>query len=335
MSNISNEGLREGCFLSLPHGFNTVREGLKDIVNGIGGDSYFVIVSQGDTLRNEIKNGIGNSTTLIADLSSPSNDTCGPRPTILWELGFAEANNIANIVICQEKDKDNIPSILKESHAILYDINNISPMLEEVEGALLSIIARKKTAGQSVYTSKCYVDRTSSDLELRYLKADTHIKILELNLESITDQLDMIIRALKKKPDLSVQILTLNPFSKFSEDRANQLAVLPLHYRRQLYNKIKETYDRLEDINIEKWGLRIYDTFPTQIMFQVDHALIHSVISLGKKSRDMLHFEVQNSQPNAYDTFEAHFAQLWGLSMDYEEWYKQNKAAVTNLLTVK
>jgi hypothetical protein len=56
------------------------------------------------------------------------------------------------------------------------------------------------------------------------------------------------------------------------------------------------------------------------------------MISLGKRARNMLHFEIQNTQPNASDTFEAHFAQLWSSSMEYGDWYRQNEQAVLYLL---
>ena len=169
-------------------------------------------------------------------------------------------------------------------------------------------------------------------MEVRYLKAEESIKILELNLETVDSQASTIIKAMELNPKLSVQILTLNPFSKFAENRANQLAELPLIYRRRLYQTIESTYNKLNTISQKRWEIRIYDTFPTQIMFQIDKALINSIISLGRRSRDMLHFEVQASRPNASDTFEAHFAQLWSQGVDYKEWFKRNRKDVVDLL---
>ena len=50
-------------------------------------------------------------------------------------------------------------------------------------------------------------------------------------------------------------------------------------------------------------------------MFQIDDSVIRSMISLGKQSRTMLHFEVQKAQPNASEAFEAHFNQPWSGSL--------------------
>ncbi len=43
------------------------------------------------------------------------------------------------------------------------------------------------------------------------------------------------------------------------------------------------------------------------------------------------HFEVQRLDKNAEDTFEAHFAQLWGHSKPYDDWLNENRDAVSSL----
>jgi len=336
--NLRIEDQRHSCFLSLPHKFETVRDSLKAMVKRIGGDSYFVIVSEGDTLRNEIKRALGTSSILIADLSSPPSDLKqfpkGPRPAIMWEIGYADALGLGLVFLCQNKDKPFVPSVLADYHTIYYDINNISGMIREAEGAVSKLIARGRPKESRLFRSICYVDRKSADLEVRYLKAKDTIKILELNLETVEEQVPTIIRALQDPGNLklSVQIMTLNPFSKFAADRALQLGQLPLPYRRKLFDNMKGTHDKLSQISAGRWELRIFDTFPTQIMFQIDESFIHSMISLGKRSRTMLHFEVQKGQPNASDTFEAHFNQLWSGSLAYPVWYQQNETAVRELL---
>lgn len=333
MTQAPSPAQRRACFLSLPHNFDTVRDALAAAVKRVGGDAYFVIESKGDTLRREIKNGLHASSVLIADLSSATEDpdSKGPRPAIMWEAGYAEAQGLHRIFICQTKDKSTIPALLSDYHTIFYDLQRINQKIPEIEGALQEVMLRSQGPDANVFRSLVYVDRNSADLDSKFLKAKETIKILELNLDTVAEQAPVIIAAIKKNPDLFVQILTLNPFSRFANDRANQLAELPLRYRRQLYNKIKATHDELGKVSKDHWGLKIYDTFPTQIMFQIDDALIHSIISLGKRSRSMLHFQVQSMERNASDTFEAHFAELWAASTEYEEWYKTNEPSVQAL----
>ena len=75
------------------------------------------------------------------------------------------------IFICQNKDKQHVPAVLSDYHIIHYDINNISRMTKDAEGALSQLIARGRSSESRVFRSICYVDRKSSDLEARYLKA--------------------------------------------------------------------------------------------------------------------------------------------------------------------
>jgi hypothetical protein len=330
--------LRSKCFLSLPHLFDTVRDALRRMIEQLGGEAYAVVDSLGSTLLDEITSGIASSSILIADLSSSSDAKGtpeeGPRPTIMWEVGLAQASGLSIIFICQNRDTDRIPAVFKSHHIIYYDLLKVAPMIEKVQNLLQTLMSRGQAAAMNVFSSICYVDRRSVDLEGRYLRATDRIKLLELNLETVALQVPVINRALERNHELSVQILTLNPFSRWAEDRANQLAEMPLRYSKMLCTKLKETHRGLLASPADRWSLRIYDTFPTQIMFQIDKSLIHSIIAMGRQSRNMLHFEIQRTQPNAYDTFEAHFARLWSGSDAYEVWYERNEKKVELLLGI-
>jgi len=328
---------KANCFLSLPHEFETLRKELTTLVQRVGGQAFYVTESEGQRLRTEIAGGLANSSILIADLSSapqqPKKPCFGPRPAIMWEIGYAEASGMSGIYLCQKKDRAvNVPSIIAEEHLIEYDLNKLDAALQRVERALEKIIARGPSSGRSVFRADCYVDRRSCDLEVKYLGANKTVRILELNLDSVRDQVNTIIRALTRNPNLSVQILTLNPFSEFAAARADQLAELPFSYRRLLIDTMQATHSALGEIASNRWELRVYDTFPTQIMFQIDESIFHSIISLGRRSRDMLHFEVQRGQPNAQTSFEAHFATLWNRSVEYKRWLQENEAGVREVL---
>jgi len=329
---------RAKCFLSLPHPFDTVRDALKAMIVQLGGEAYAVVESLGSTLLDEITAGIASSSILVADLSSSRNHDgtaeLGPRPTIMCEVGLAQASGLAVLFICQNDDKDRVPAVFRSHHIIYYDLLKLTPMIERLQTLLQTFMARGHPPAMNIYNATCYVNRHTVDLESRYLKATDRIKILELNLETVAAQVAVINRALELNADLSVQILTLNPFSRWAEDRADQLAEMPLRYAKMLCKYIKVTHQGLSRSPSERWSLQIYDTFPTQIMFQVDRSLIHSIIAMGRQSRSMLHFEIQQTQPNAYDTFEAHFARLWSGSDGYEIWYERNRNKIEMLLGI-
>jgi hypothetical protein len=250
----------------------------------------------------------------------------------MWEVGYAEASGMSAIYLCQKQDRvANVPLIIAEEHLIEYELHKLDVALQKVRGALELLVTREPALATSVFRANCYLDRRSCDLEVKYLTATKTIRILELNLDTVKVQAATIIRALERNPNLSVQILTLNPFSDFAAARADQLAELPLQYRRQLFENMSDTHKALGQIDAERWALRVYDTFPTQIMFQIDESIFHSIISLGRRSRDMLHFEVQRTQPNAETSFEAHFRTLWNRSTDYERWLQLEGTNVQHL----
>jgi hypothetical protein len=327
--------LRTDCFLSLPHESELLRSRLKVLVEGLGGRALSVTESEGQRLRTEIRSGLANSAILIADLSSaPAAEACaGPRPAIMWEIGFADASGMSAIYLCDKKDRmTNVPSIIAEEHLVEYELHKLDNALAKVKGALEKIMVRQSAPGTSMFRANCYVDRSSCDLEVKYFTASKTIRILELNLDTVQAQAASIIRALERNPGLSVQVLALNPFSEFAEARADQLAELTLAYRRQLFEHIRGTHKALGQAHPERWALRVYDTFPTQIMFQIDDSIFHSIISLGRRSRDMLHFEVQLTQENVETSFEAHFRTLWNRSTNYERWLPQEEKNVKLLL---
>src|SRR5438477_1805342 len=133
MSTVDSSTFRANCFLSLPHESDTLRKALNSLVERIGGRAFSVTEPEGRRLRIEIKDGLANSSILIADLSSPplsgkkgDSRLFGPRPAIMWEIGYAEASGMSAIYLCQKKDKKtNVPSIISEEHLIEYELHKL------------------------------------------------------------------------------------------------------------------------------------------------------------------------------------------------------------------
>jgi len=58
------------------------------------------------------------------------------------------------IFICQNKDKQHVPAVLSDYHIIHYDINNISRMTKDAEGALSQLIARGRSSESRVFKER-------------------------------------------------------------------------------------------------------------------------------------------------------------------------------------
>lgn len=317
------------CFLSLPQSFGTLRTHLVHIVQQEGLTPSFVTKGAGSLLE-KVEEKLSRCSYLIGDLSSPTDGPPGPRPAVMWEIGYAHRAKMGIHLICRARDRDNVPALLKGYFISYYDADDLDPMLNDVSASLheLTLHRHHRDAdprGKDVFHSRVFINRAVADLPAKFETANGTIRILELNLETVAeDYYEHIVGALQRSTDLNVQICTLNPFVEFADARAEQLASMAAKYRRQLCRAIVKIHRELSGVPSERWALKLYNTFPTQIMFQVDHAYIHSIIALGKQSRDLLHFEVTSSDPNAKESFEAHFAQLWATSQSYDEWTAQS-----------
>ena len=324
------------CFLSMPHEYEDLRSLIEEHLNSLERfevQCAYVTRSEGKMLREEVTGKIKNCDFIIGDVSTGSSEFKGPRPNIMWELGYAWHMGLDRIIIVNEKETSNVSSLIIDQHYIAYDPNKKDTLLGQLSTAVDAVCSRVETIrtkklAENIYSALVYVDRVEINLPNYIRNAKRNIRILETNLESVASDLaDHLAKALNdpKRPQLTVQICTLNPHSTFAQARALQLARLKKDYERELIQSLNETYNKLKSCDRDRWEVKIYDTFPTQITFAFDNDVFSSVMALGKRSRQMLHFRVQTSNKNANDTFEAHFNQLYGSADTFEDWLVSEK----------
>lgn len=328
------------CFLSMPHEYTDLRVAIEEHLKSLERfdvQCIYVTRSEGKMLRDEVTEKIKTCDFIIGDVSSGSSKFKGPRPNILWELGYTWHMGLERIIIVNKKETSNVSSLIIDQHYISYDPNKKKTLLNQIVTAVDAVCSRVETTrtkqqAENVYSAKVYVNRVEINLPNYIQNAKKNIRILETNLESVASELvEHLANSLNdsKRLHLTVQICTLNPHSKFAEARALQLARLKKDYEKELIESLHRTYNKLKDCNKDRWEIKIYDTFPTQITFSFDETeVFSSVMALGKRSRQMLHFQVQPSNRNAYDTFVAHFNQLYGSAFSYEEWLAKEREIV-------
>jgi hypothetical protein len=323
------------CFLSLPFTFQDLRQRIIQTIESLGEFQVacrFVTRSKGTQLRQEVIDELVKCDFIIADVSSAPEGSKGPRPNIMWELGYAWHMGLNRIIMVRrDQIQSNVASLIIDQHYIPYDSDSTEDLLRELRGAVVSVcnkaeLARTKQRSEGRYSANVYIDRVEANLQGCIRDTRKNIRILETNLENIVHEYGVhLVKALKDpiRPDLTVQICTLNPHSPFARARALQLAQLEQDYEKGLMSSLREMYNLLCKCDRKRWEIRVYDTFPTQLTFTFDDRVFSSVMSLGKRSREMLHFEVSTFNRNAGDTFRAHFNQIWGLSDTYEDWLKK------------
>lgn len=240
---------------------------------------------------------------------------------------------LRRIIIVNETERENVSSLIISHHYTDYNPNRreefLSRLVDTVETVCNTVeTQRAKDRAAGRYSATVYVDRVELNLPRAIRDAQRNIRILETNLEYVEKEMGHhLVKALKdsERPELTVQVCTLNPHSDFAIARAVQLARLHKDYEGELLKALHNTHTMLSECDPERWEIKVYDTFPTQITFAVDESVFSSVMALGKRSREMIHFEVRTWDKNASDTFQAHFNQIYSQSDTYEEWLRKER----------
>ena len=320
------------CFLSLPHEFSDLRQAIQEALASmpdVSIRSLYVTRSRGAQLRDEVTETLNRSDFIIADVSSGAKLASSPRPNILWELGYAWSMGLERIIVVNEQEPANVSSLIIDQHYIPYDPQRkdslLPPLIEAVRAVCGRIRARREIE-RRIPKHSVYSDRAEVDLPRRIKEARHSIRILETNLQYVCTELGQhIVSALNDSTrlELTAQLCALDPDSAFVAARAEQLGMLESAYRSDLRKALDSTYRLLRDCDPALWNLRVYATFPTQIAFLIDDTVISAVVTLGRRSRDAIHFEVAATDRNAYDTFIAHFHQLYVMALTYEDWVRK------------
>jgi len=326
---------RYACFLSMPYEFHDLRKSIIDTLDSLKEfqiECRYVTESSGKELRQEVIDRLSGCDFIIAGVSSRPGHGEGPRPNIMWELGFAWKMSLNRIIIVNNSEQKNVSSLIIDQHYIPYNAHNAEALLRELREAVKAIcssreLERSRERSESRYAATVYINRVEINLPKQISETRKEIRILETNLECVQKDLgDHLVNALKdpNRPDLTVQLCTLDPHSVFAKARALQLASLQRDYETKLITALDYSYKLLSECDPDRWEIRVYDTFPTQITFTFDEQVFNSVLSLGRRARDLLHFEVVTTNRNASDTFRAHFNQIYSQSIPYAKWAEKS-----------
>jgi nucleoside 2-deoxyribosyltransferase len=321
--------------------YDDLREAIKQKLRSL---KYFrinclyVTRSKGAKLSDEVREEIGGSDFVVADLSSPSGK--GPRPNVMWELGYAEALGRSCVIITPEESRENVSSLIREHHYVTYNPHKREELLRELANAVdelcrrLELIKTHKRASNRFVAHAC-IDRPELNLAGLVASAERRIQILQTNLDCLQGTVgEQLVHALNDptRPNLTVQLCALDPRSTFVSHRASQLAQVPTRYEAELLKSLHNTYGMLKGCDRSRWELRVYDTFPTQITFSIDDLVVVAPMSMGRRSRDLVHIQLQSGDRNVSDTYEAHFNTIYSLSAPYEEWLAKGKGSSSKTL---
>ncbi len=187
--------VRSRCFVIQPFGVREIENTGSYIDNDLvyntlkkleRSDPKFPIeLFRGDTLplgdenlKLHVVAGIANSDFCIADLT-------GQNPNVLYEVGYAEGQDMQVIIICQ--NQDDVPTDLKGRMIVKYDASNIDNLANDVQQHLnrvkKSVFDRiKEREGNSLPTIPYLSKRNDELIREKISSSKTRIDILQTNL---------------------------------------------------------------------------------------------------------------------------------------------------------
>lgn len=253
-------------------------------------------------------------------------DITNYNPNVLYEIGYARAIGKKTIIIRQQEGA--IPIDIADKYVQTYSMEKLASLSQWLEIAIVKAVdavVTKRASNRPSYDITCYSDRQSADIGEKIEEAEERIDIIETNVSSVVGTyLDYLKKAFEKNKKLRVRVLTLDPDSSFVNNRASQLGVPVGQYRIELHSSIQKLMKELEQYS-DRFTLRIYDDFPTQITFLVDSYIYSCSIARGNRSRKLCTFKINNFDPGAERTFQFHFEAVWAFGEVYVPFGKSTK----------
>lgn len=239
-------------------------------------------------------------------------DFTGQNPNVLYETGIARGLCLPIVIISQ--DREDIPTDLKPFITVIYKMDELDNLAEDIERHFDMIVAGVGESKALKYSRVTYFgNREDSQIRDRIRQVTDSFDILQTNLATLqTDYLSDIIETMKKNPRLKLRILTLNPQSIFVNFRGQQLGYgenIAL-YRGELDAVLRGVHFSLRQFG-ERVQIRIYDDFPTQIVYYFDNEALVCVVSATGRSRENCAFLLNDKMPGVKKSFVDHFEYLW------------------------
>jgi len=239
-------------------------------------------------------------------------DITGANPNVMYEIGFAQALKKEVIVIRQVGG--DLPVDISDRYIFDYAQDDLEALTQQLARGVLQAIKIQQSEQRVIkdsYPVTCFRSRHQADINSAIDSAESHFDILETNLSAICDNyLSRILASLERHRELRVRVLTLDPESYFVARRAEQLGVNTAQHRQDLQRSIGKMLTARTKYR-DRFTVRTYDTFPTQITFIVDEVVYACTMAMTYRSRDLCTFRLRRSDSGSEKSFVFHFDTLW------------------------
>ncbi|MCP3963425.1 MAG: hypothetical protein GY719_36780 [bacterium] len=278
--------------------------------------------AQGPILQHRIDSYIKGTDICVADLMVSRNENA------LLEVGAAYALQIPVIPVSNEKLPADIGGILYVNlKPDSFDKDEVKEEFQEdLAGRLQEATWQLEHVLAQHFIAYGHANRKDVDFYSLVSRVEARIWVLTTNVDFFVNQklkllptskgksiLQMVAAMLDEKPvDFNIRVLTLDPDSNYTNDRA-----LALHEdRREFREGLRQDLDMLvQFVNspdcTRSVQVKIYEALPLQMTLFFDNHLISSIVTEGRSSRECVTYQHSIAVPGAVESYERHFIRLW------------------------
>jgi hypothetical protein len=286
-------------------------------------------------LQDRIDYYIKRSDICIADLLGVRNEN------VLLEVGAAYTLNIPVILVSDKQLPADIIGNLYVNLEIdkLDNFAIIDRFKSELSRRLLEASRERSSENKKKqFIVYGYASRRTVDFFSLIKRCQERAAILTTNLGFIVNEeldrgfdqekytvLQMLDEALSNKPpNFSMRILTLDPDSSFTNERASALEKDRQEFREHMRQDLitVKNYVESDDCNVSV-QVKIYDEFPLQMTYFFDNIVVSSVVAVSQSSRECITYIHSLKENGAKETYEKHFDRIWNRATLYAKSTKQ------------
>lgn len=286
-------------------------------------------------LQDRIDSYIKGADICIADLTGSRNENA------LLEVGAAYTLNIPVIPVADKP----LPSDIRGNLYINLNPNELDK--EDVTMAFEAELSKRllEASIEKVNENKKnqfvvygYASRRIVDFYSLINRCQERVAILTTNLGFLVNEdlicgfdlpkntlLEMLADALQNKPNnFNMRILTLDPDSNFTNERASALEKDRQEFREHMRQDLLtvKKYVESDDCNVSV-QVKTYDEFPVQMTYFFDDTVVSSVVAVSQSSRECITYIHNLGENGAKETFEKHFERIWNRATIYAKSTKQ------------
>jgi hypothetical protein len=282
----------------------------------------------GPRLQDRIDAYIKSADICVSDLSGVTNQNA------LLETGAAYSLNIPVIPV---SDKEDLPADIRGNLFIKLSTNDLgrqalqNRFMGELKIRLQEASHQIGRHNREQFIAYGFKSRRAVDFHSYVKRCQNRIDILTTNLGFFVQEklkcnyperlsmLQMIELELPRKPlAFNIRMLVLDPDSNFTNDRALALNRERREFRDHMREDLEIVKAFLQSGKCQRrFQIKMYDTFPLQMVYFFDDVIVSSVVAMSVSSRECITYTHSVHAQGVKETYERHFDELWGKSTHY------------------